>query len=81
MKIRVFSPKDDQKKAFRLYLPIPLGILKWRVIWKYAPEETKPYLEFANVLVDAMKEYKRANGGWDLVDISTSDGTKVNIRI
>ena len=44
-----------------------------------APREDKP---IAADLVKAMKEFKRENGSWNLVEVDTADGsTHVLIRV
>ena len=82
MRIRVVAPGKDEGKQFRLFLPVPLGIARWRFIWRFLPQETRQFAPFAAELVRALKQYKRENGSWNLVEVNRADGkTRVEIRI
>ena len=82
MRIRVIAPREDPEKQFRLFLPVPLGIARWRLIWRFLPEEARLYAPVAAELVRALKQYKRENGSWNLVEVNTADGnTRVEIKV
>ncbi len=82
MRIRVIAPREDTGKTFRFYLPVPLGIARWRFIWRFLPEEARRYAPVAAELVRALKQYKREHGSWNLVEVNRADGkTRVEIRI
>jgi hypothetical protein len=82
MRIRVIAPREDPEKQFRLFLPVPLGIARWRFIWRFLPEEARLYAPVAAELVRALKQYKREYGSWNLVEVKTADGkTHVEIKI
>lgn len=81
MRISVVAPREDSDKRFRLFLPVPLWIARWRFIWKFLPEPSRQYEPVAKELVRALKQYKRENGSWDLVEVNTTDGTRVRIRV
>ena len=82
MRIRVIAPREDPEKQFRLCRPGPLGIARWRVIWRFLPEEARLYAPVAAELVRALKQYKREYGSWNLVEVKTADGkTHVEIKI
>lgn len=82
MRIRICAPRENGKGNFRLLLPVPLGIAKWNFIWKHVPEEQRIYAGMASQLVKALKQYKRENGSWNLVEVHRAeDNTHVTIRI
>ncbi len=82
MRIRVIAPREDTGKTFRLFLPVPLGIARWRFIWRFLPQEARQFAPFAAELVRALKQYKREHGSWNLVEVNRADGrTRVEIKI
>lgn len=82
MRIRVIAPREDTDKQFRLFLPVPIGIVRWRFIWRFLPEEARRYAPVAAELVRALKQYKRENGSWNLVEVNRADGkTRVEIKV
>jgi len=82
MKILIKAPRDNGKGYFRLALAVPLGIAKWKFIWRHLPDEARMYADIAGKAVDALREYRRKYGHWDLVDVyQQDDGTRVLIRI
>ena len=82
MRIRVVAPRENTDKTFRLFLPVPLGIARWRFIWRFLPEGARLYAPVADKLVRALKQYKRENGSWNLVEVNTADGkTRVEIKV
>ena len=82
MRIRVIAPREDTDKQFRLFLPVPLGIARWRFIWRFLPEEARRYAPVAAELVRALKQYKREHGSWNLVEVNRADGkTRVEIKV
>ena len=81
MRISVVAPRDESQKNFRLFLPVPLWIARWHFIWRFLPEESQKYAPIAKDLVRAMREYKRANGSWNLIEVDSTDGTRVRIRV
>ena len=82
MKIRIRAPRENGKGNFRLFLPVPLGLAKCRFIWKHLPQEQRFWADIAPHVVEALKQYKRENGSWNLVEVhSADDGTDVVIRI
>ena len=81
MRIRISAPKDNGKR-FHLYLPVPLFVARWGFIWKHLPEPSRQYAPVASKVVSALKEYKRQNGSWNLVEVQTADGsTTVEIKV
>lgn len=81
MRIKVVAPREDSGKSFRLFLPVPLGIASWSFIWRFLPEQSRIYAPIAKDLVRALRQYKRENGSWNLVEVNTTDGTRINIRV
>jgi len=82
MRIRICAPRENGKGNFRLFLPVPLGIAKWRFIWNHLPAEQRIWADLAPALVDAIRQYKRENGSWDLVEVHCpKDNTHVTIRV
>ena len=82
MKILIKTPRDNGKGYFRMALVVPLGIAKWNFIWRHLPDEARMYAGIAGKAVDALREYRRKYGHWDLVDVyQQDDGTRVLIRI
>ncbi len=80
MTIKINAPKDDGEKRIKLFLPVPLGLLNIRFIWKYLPPEQRQYQAIARDIVKALKEFKKENGPWNLVEVDAEDA-KVLIRI
>lgn len=80
MTIRVDTPKENGNGRFRLFLPVPLGLLSTRFALNFIPREYRQYSGAAHALVRALKEYKRLNGSWNLVEVESGD-THVLIRI
>ena len=81
MRINVVAPRENGK-TFRLHLPVPLFMAGWSFIWKHLPPESRQYAQIAPDLVRAMRQYKRQNGSWNLVEVETADKrTKVFIRV
>lgn len=82
MTIKVL-PMDGPK--IRLWLP--LGAIKWRIIYRALDKGNKSGYDFGNLrliapkLVHALRAYVRKNGHFDLVNIRASDGTIVKIRV
>ena len=82
MRISICAPKEGKPGKFRLFLPVPLWVARFRFVWKHLPEESRQYAVIAPELVKAMRKYKRENGSWDLVAVDTADGqTHIRIRI
>ena len=82
MRIRVVASREEAGRQFRLCLPVPLGIARWRFIWRFLPEEAGRYAPAAAKLVRALKQYKRENGSWNLVEVNAADGnTRVEIKV
>lgn len=81
MRISVVAPREDSDKCFRLFLPVPLGIAGWSFIWRFLPEQSRMYTPIAKELVRALRQYKRENGSWNLVEVNTTDGTRISIRV
>lgn len=82
MRISIRAPRENGKGTFRLFLPVPLWIARCGFIWKYLPEEQRYWAGMARELVRALKEYKRQNGSWNLVEVQRAeDNTHVTIRI
>ena len=81
MRISVVAPREDSDKCFRLFLPVPLGIAGWSFIWRFLPEQSRMYAPIAKELVRALRQYKRENGSWNLVEVNTTDGTQISIRV
>ncbi len=82
MRINVIAPREDGRKDFHLNLPVPLFMAGWSFIWKHLPKESRQYADIAPQLVKALRQYKRENGSWNLVEVHTADGrTRVTIRV
>ena len=82
MRITINAPRESGKGRFRLALALPLGIAKWKFIWRHLPEEARKYEDVASKSVQVLKDYRRQYGHWDLVDVyQQDDGTRVRIRI
>ena len=82
MRICINAPKGDGEGRFRLYLPIPLWMARFSFIWKHLPEPSRQYAAIAPELVKALRQYKRENGSWNLVEVHTADGeANVVIRV
>ena len=79
MRISIDAPKDDNKR-FRLFLPVPLWFARFRFIWRILPEDIRMYEPAATEIIRILKEYKRQNGPWDLVEVDSKD-THIRIRI
>ena len=82
MKIMINAPRESGKGRFRLALALPLGIAKWKFIWRHLPQEARMYEDVAAKAVQALRNYRRQYGHWDLVEVyQQDDGTRVRIRI
>ncbi len=81
MRISINVPKEDSDGRFRMFLPIPLGLLKMKFLWRHMPPEEQKYAAIAGELVKALRQYKRENGPWDLVEVHSHDGGDVRIRV
>ena len=82
MRVSIRAPRENRKGYFRLNLWVPLGIAGWRFIWRFVPEEAKPYTAITAEVVRALKEFKRENGPWNLVEVDSPDNnTHVVIRV
>ena len=66
-------------------LPLPLGLLKSRLIWriaeKHGGEEAAQYAPMAREMIRELAAYVRANGHFTLVDVQTADGETVKIVV
>ncbi|MBR2281373.1 MAG: hypothetical protein IJ863_01985 [Spirochaetales bacterium] len=81
MRIRINEPKENGSRRFRLNLPVPLGLLNLPLTWRFLPPEQKQYQPIAKALVKALKEYRKENGSWNLVEVHTHDNQDIIIRI
>ncbi len=80
MTIRINAPKDDGEKRIKLFFPVPLALLNIPFIWRFLPAEQRQYQGIAGDIVKALKEFRRENGPWNLVEVDSEDA-KVLIRI
>ncbi len=66
-------------------LPLPLGMLKSRWIWrlaeKHGGEEAAKYAPMAREMIRELAAYVRANGHFTLVDVESADGETVKITV
>jgi hypothetical protein len=82
MTIKVL-PKDGPK--IRLWLP--MGVLKWRVIYRALNKHSESSFDFralSQLMPKAVKELRgfiRRHGHFNLVEVRSSDGTYVLIRL
>ena len=81
MTIKINAKKDEGEGRIKLHFPVPLVLLNLGFVWNHLPPEQKQYKPIAKELVRALKEYKRQNGSWDLVNVQTAEGDEVRIRI
>ena len=81
MTIKINAKKDEGEGRIKLHFPVPLVLLNLGFVWNHLPPEQKKYKPIAKELVRALKEYKRQNGSWDLVNVQTAEGDEVRIRI
>ncbi len=81
MTIKIDSRKDEGEGRFRLFLPVPLGLLNIPFVWRFLPPEQKQYQTIAGEIVKALRDFKKKNGSWDLVDVHSADGDVVVIRV
>ena len=82
MRIRICAPRENKPGNFRLNLPVPLWIARFSFIWKHLPAESRKFEPIAAELVKALKDFKRENGSWNLVEVDKADGsTHVMIRV
>lgn len=69
----------------RLWLP--LGALKWRIVYRALEQGNQSAFDFktlrdnAPAIVRALRAYVRRSGHFDLVNIHSHDGTIVKIRV
>lgn len=85
MKIKVIS-----KDGFRLRLPAPLSVFKWKIIYRAgakskdasAREMWEALEKISGELYGVLKEWKKKNGGeFVLVDVQSADGDIVKISL
>ncbi|MFA5236060.1 MAG: hypothetical protein WC399_04395 [Bacilli bacterium] len=82
MTIKVL-PKDGP----RIRLWLPLGVLKWRVIYRALNKRSKASFDFKDLgelMPRAVKEARRfirRHGHFNLVEVQSADGTYVLIRL
>ena len=79
MRICIDAPRDNNKR-FRLFLPVPLWFARLRFIWRFLPEDIRMYEPAAKEIIRILKEYRRQNGSWNLVEVDSQD-THIRIRI
>ena len=81
MRISIDAPKENNGR-FRLNLPVPLWICRFGFIWKHLPKESQQFAPIASEVVKALKDYKKENGSWNLVEVQTADNeTQVLVRV
>ena len=80
MKIHI---KDSDGFGFKLWLPT--SILKSKFILnqfkKYGGIDIEPLINSSPIIYTALKEYIMKNGHFIFVDIESSDGNKVFIKV
>ena len=81
MIIKVNAPKEEKEGRIHFTIPVPLSLLQLKFIWRFLPEEQRIYQSMATELVKALKQYKRENGSWILVEVHSHDDANVLIRI
>lgn len=79
MRICIDAPRDNNKR-FRLFLPVPLWFARFSFIWRIIPEDIRMYEPAAKEIIRILKEYRRQNGPWNLVEVDSKD-THIRIRI
>ncbi len=80
MKIHI---KDSNGLGFKLWLPTSL-LKSWFIInklKKYGGIDIEPLINSLPIIYTALKEYIKKNGHFILVDIESSDGDKVFIKV
>ena len=85
MIVRVETPE----LRIPIVLSVPLTFLKsrwiWRMVTRYAEEDTKqkllPLRNPAEELINALQDYQKKYGHFNLVEVEEKDGTRVLIRI
>ena len=82
MRIQISAPKDSGNGRFNLNFAFPLALLRWRFVWKHLPEGSRQYAVIAPQMMRALRQYKKENGSWNLVEVQTADKeTRVLIRV
>ncbi len=82
MTVKVF-PKEGPK--IRLWLPT--GVLKWRVIYSALNKRSKASFDFKALgslmpkAIKALRRFIKRHGHFNLVEVKSSDGTYVLIRL
>lgn len=75
--------KDSKGFGFKLWLPTSLLKSKFIIknIKKYGGADIEPLINSLPTINKVLKEYIKKNGHFVLVDIKSSDGDKVFIKI
>jgi len=81
MTIKINVPKEEGEGRMRFTLPVPLGLLNIPFIWRFLPPEQQKYQSMARELVKALKQFKKQNGSWNLVEVDSKEEGLVRIRI
>ena len=66
-------------------LPLPLGLLKSRLLWsiieKHADEELGQYQPMVKEVLRELSRYVRTHGHFVLLDVQSAKGEKVKIKV
>ena len=85
MKIKVIS-----KDGFRIWLPVPLSVIKWKFIYRAgakskdaaAREMSEAIEKISGDMYRVLKEWKKKSGGeFVLVDVQSANGDIVKIAL
>lgn len=86
MIIKISTIKDQETgKRFKIMLPIPLFILKTsfvqNLMQKNISENGRQIAQIWPILAGTIIDYKKKYGSWDFIDVKTSDGTFIKIKV
>ena len=77
--------KIKEKDGFGLSLWLPTSVIKsklfLRIISKRSDNNVKIYLDVIPTIYKSLRKYIKENGHFVLVDITSSDGDKVYIKV
>lgn len=81
MIIRIKQNKSEESKGRNIFFPVPLFVFKWRFVREQLSKELEGFETVVPLLIDALREYKRKNGHWTLVEVDTADGESIRIEM
>lgn len=82
MIIKFAIPSDSHKdRIIKFSIPIPITLAGSKLLWKLVPKRIRKFAPCVKDAVKALKQFRRHNGRWNIIDVYSPDGSHVVIRV